>query len=84
MIRVISLTVEIAACPLEISGKTENGQEVFVRYRWGHLTIHIADGTEDGWTLAQQVGGENDGWISLDEIREITAGVVDWSEDLDF
>ena len=83
MIRVICLTVKIAACPMRLTGQTPDGHEVSVNYRWGFLTIHI-DNTEDGWTLARQVGGENDGWISLDEIREITAGVVDWFEDLDF
>jgi hypothetical protein len=83
MIRVARAKIEIAACPLQISGITEDGQSVFLSYRWGQLTIHVSDETENGWCLIQKIGGKNDGYLDLDAIREITAKQMEWPAELD-
>lgn len=48
------------ACPLAYEGKTDDGREVYIRYRWGTVRLDL-----DGETLVRrQVGDELDGTMS--------------------
>lgn len=30
-------------CPSQWEGKTEDGQDVYIRYRWSHLSVEVGD-----------------------------------------
>ena len=67
-------------CPTEIEGTTHDGREVYIRYRSGTLSIHIADepggealkGTE---VLCERLGPRYHGTISLEQVCRI-AGIT--------
>lgn len=71
------------ACPTQWEALTEEGRHVYIRYRWGELTISIG---RPGGTKMDAVGGERWFWgevgerlggvIELDEVCEATGLVV--------
>jgi hypothetical protein len=75
-------------CPTLITGKTENGGTIYVRYRWGQLSVRLdprdpaPHGGADGvWILERELDPDGiDGWISFESLREITDGIIDWPE----
>ena len=67
-------------CPTEIEGTTPRGREVYIRYRWGTLTISIAE--EPGAEavsrieiLCERLGPQHHGTISLEQVCRI-AGIT--------
>ena len=88
MITIEKLTKTCDACPSQWEGVTDAGKAVYVRYRWGYLSISIGD------TLTQAIrreGPENsvfekaivnslDGFITYDELKEHTRGIISWPE----
>lgn len=62
------------ACPSSWEGVTECGRSVFIRYRWGHLSIRTDDndkksvvrGTE---ILALDYGEPMDGFLHYNELK---------------
>lgn len=81
-VKVIELWHTCSACPSQWEGKTADGQYIYVRYRWGHLTI----GT--GKTFAVAVFENNifdknfqdgfDGYMPYEELIEATKAKVEW------
>lgn len=62
---VTEATIESRFCPTIISGKTQDGGTVYVRYRWGHLTVRVdprdpapLGGAGGEWILEQQLDPE--------------------------
>lgn len=41
--RIRNLVQTCWACPSQWSAKTEDGDEVYIRYRWGVLTMDVAN-----------------------------------------
>lgn len=41
MIKIVSLTQTTSACPTQWEGLTDNGEKVYVRFRFGNLSISI-------------------------------------------
>ena len=90
MIRVISVHHECIMCPMTLVGKTDNGSTVYARYRWGHLSVRIDPredppfgGAEGTWIVSEQIGGEFDGWLTYDQLREVTEGKIEWPANID-
>ena len=43
MIKVTSITQTCSACPAQWEGITEDNRKIYVRYRWGYLSVRIGE-----------------------------------------
>lgn len=77
--KIKSLKCTCSACPSQWEGLTERNEALYIRYRWGRLTIQLSeqDGTIrdaiiSGRILYQkQIGDEFGGVIDIEEVMEI-------------
>ena len=69
-------------------GKTDTGSTIYVRVRFGHLSMRI-DPREDPpfggaagkWVFEAEVGdGAYTAWIDYDELRDLTSEHIEWPE----
>jgi len=68
-----------SCCPAQWEGITDKNEAIYIRYRWGRLTIQrskpngtIRDAINEGKLLySEQIGEECDGVIMLEEVLEI-------------
>jgi len=78
MIKVVKAERTCSACPSQWDCWTEEGDYIYVRYRWGYLCI--------SWDVMgeviydEQVGDGFDGSMSYDELVRHTEGVIEWPE----
>jgi hypothetical protein len=61
-------------CPTQWDGETTNGEKVYIRYRWGVLTVDI-DGEE---VFSAKAGKEFDGIMGDEEMKELTKPIIEW------
>lgn len=81
---------ECPMCPTIVSGITEEGWTVYARYRWGRLSIRIDrresaphGGAEGVWIFDEAIGDDPyAGWMDYEELRKITAEMIDWPDEL--
>lgn len=75
------------ACPSQWEACTEDRRPVYVRYRWGYLSIRIGPQNADGFDEAvdgEEIFGkviDESGWggcLSFEELKTETAGVIEW------
>jgi len=66
------------ACPAQWDAWTEDDEYVYVRYRWGGLTIDY--GVHGESIFEKSVGGGMDGVMSFDELKRHTRGVIEWPD----
>ncbi len=79
MFDVIELECTCSACPSQWEGKTVDEQYVYIRYRWGFLTVGIGKTHEDAvWdeTSCQKIGDEYDGTMNTEEMKSHTKDVL--------
>ncbi len=87
---VIEAYTECFACPTIIIGKTSDGWAVYARYRWGQLSVRVdpsepapLDGAMGCWIVEKQLDPEGlDGWLDYETLREITAEIMVWPDEL--
>jgi hypothetical protein len=89
MIKVISAQCISVACPSTFTGTTADGLTIYARYRCGHLSVRIDDapeprhgGAAGGSILEVTLGGEYDGLLDYTNLRQHTAGLVEWPDEL--
>ena len=78
------LQITSPACPSAWRGKTDDGKNIYIRYRHGKLWVDL-----DGHTVFQEIiGGMFDGLLWAKELKEKLQDVVDfqievpdWAED---
>lgn len=76
-----STTVEITElrktcnmCPSQWSGKTSDGKEVYIRFRWGWLYIDI-----DGKTIFERSYGDAmSGSLTFAELKDVSPTTIKW------
>ena len=61
-------------CPSQWEGETTKGAELYIRYRWGFLSVDL-NGKE---IFGSQVGEEFDGFMSDKNMKEFTKSVINW------
>ena len=70
------------ACPSQWEGKTVDGGYIYVRYRWGRLTIGVAKSFPAAvWEtniVNTQIGDSLDGMLPYEELIELTKDEVEW------
>lgn len=81
-VTVASLYHTCDACPSQWQGRTSNGGHIYVRYRWGRLTIGVGETFDDALSgpclIAIQHGDALDGYMQYDELRLLTRDKIDW------
>ena len=83
MINVVEYTQTCGACPAQWEGTTDAGWYVYARYRHGWFSVDLAPSEEhwmsDRWVvLSMQHGEDLDGYMSDEELRELTKDVITW------
>jgi hypothetical protein len=83
LIKVVKVMKTCGAFPAQWEGKTEDGKDVYVRYRWGNLRVHVANVTgEDALygtcVVDESYGDELCGELSYGELKELTKDVMEW------
>ena len=78
------------ACPSQWEAETDDGRVVYIRYRFGKLTVGIgatlSDAVGAGWShpkrgellLVHNDGSELGGDMDFDEMRDLTSDVLDF------
>lgn len=70
-----------SACPSQWDIHTTKGKYIYARYRWGGLTLTLNFGKSNSIVIfSEGVGGCLDGCMTTDELKELTASILDWSE----
>lgn len=66
-----------SACPSQWDAKTADGREVYIRYRWGYLSVRVAgegrDAVSGKEVLGRQVGDAMDGMMDDNELKALLA-----------
>ena len=78
--KVENLEQTCEACPSQWEFTTDNGRPVYVRYRWGFLTVYINESGNaiDGTVLfCKKIGHGFDGTITWKEIEEKYMNEID-------
>lgn len=76
------------ACPTQWEGITDDNRKVYIRYRWGYLSVRI--GKVDDMSEFAAVGGEEilgcsfgdayDGCLEYSELKKLTEEVLELPE----
>jgi hypothetical protein len=69
------------ACPAQWEGVAADGAKVYVRYRWGGLSVGVGVeplGKDYGNVFSEQIGDSLDGDLSFDDLKAATAGWIEW------
>jgi hypothetical protein len=85
MVRVSKLTQTCTKSPTQWEGRTSDGRQVYVRYRWGWLTIGIGQTLDEAVIneknlFERQLGEKQDGDLDYAKLRAVTDGLVEWPE----
>jgi hypothetical protein len=85
MVKVTEIKQTCSFCPSQWEGQTNDGQVVYVRYRWGFLSIRVGNTLDDAVCRGQEifedsVGDGMDGFLTYDELRNLTVGKIIWPE----
>lgn len=65
MIKVKELTQTCNACPSQWEGTLTNGKSLYIRYRWGYLSIDI----DDKEILGKDIGDSLAGCLDEEEMK---------------
>jgi hypothetical protein len=88
MLTVQTITKTCEAAPAQWEGRTTDDRPIYVRYRYGFLSVQLgppggdlASAIRTEAFLGAQLGGELDGVLSYDELQAATAGEIAWPEE---
>lgn len=87
-IKVVEIRRTCFACPSQWEGWTEDGRPVYIRYRWGRLSVCIGPAGGDIWSavdgeeiLGLQYGPPIDGCLTYTELKQLTQDVLELPEE---
>jgi len=84
MLKVVKVRQTCSGNPSQWEGITEDGQFIYVRYRWGYLQIGKGETLDtavfDESIFGKQIGLDRDGHIGYSELKEWTWNRVEWPE----
>jgi hypothetical protein len=88
--KVTSLKKTCIACPSQWEGTLDDGRALYVRYRWGGLSVGAGEDIDDAisrWRddalFEEDVGDGLDGFMDLPELKDHLRGLLDFAEGLD-
>jgi len=74
MVKIIKLWKTCFACPAQWEGKLDNGQYVYIRYRWGIFRVGIADCINDAINNSvciEEIGSQLDGFMETKQMLKL-------------
>lgn len=89
-IRVVSFRRTCNGCPAQWEGVTDDGREVYARYRWSQGDVRVAAAGDKSefaavngqyvceWQREDDDAGGFDGFLTEEELRAVTTGHVEW------
>jgi hypothetical protein len=88
MIKISEILNYGGTCPFQIDALTNDNRRIYGRYRHGYVRVYISktdDLTDDvvidgDLIYRHDTGRPYDGYMSLEEFKEKTKSVLDWSE----
>lgn len=82
MTTITKLEQTCAACPSQWEGKTSDGDYVYIRYRWGYLsvTLYAIDKllVHGKQIFGKAIGEDLDGAMSFEELKEATKEKIEF------
>ena len=82
MIKIKEITNTCQACPSQWEGTSTDNRSVYIRYRWGHLSICFRPNGEE--ILDLDYGDNWNGFITYSILKELTAGILELPEREEF
>ena len=84
MVLVKEIEQTLEACPSQWEGVTVDDRCIYIRYRWGFLSVRIGPpgdksefaGVRGKEIFRKKLGGPYDGILSQEELVEVTNGVI--------
>ncbi len=88
MIRVTEVEQTCLACPAQWAGMTNDGRHIYARFRGGRLSVRIGKpgdmhefaAVRGEEVLRIQLSDGYDGFLSFEELREVTKDLIQWPE----
>lgn len=82
MYKIAKIIETCGGCPSQWSARTSEGNYVYIRYRWGCLSVRIDKLFGEGYEYENSwnCGDGLDGVMCFSELEEHTAGVLDFSD----
>lgn len=86
MITIVKQEKTCDMCPSQWDLWTDDGKYIYVRYRWGTLSIHMGDSEDDVWNVhkntniyCERISDGLDGYMTLEELKEYTKDLFIWN-----
>lgn len=67
-------------CPSDWEARDHLGREVYIRFRWGRLSVTVTEDDRFETILSLKHGHPMDGVMSIEEMVPLTKEVIDWVE----
>jgi hypothetical protein len=87
MLKVTQLRHINASAPVQWQGQSDDGTPVYARYSDGHLSVSVGVRGDSIFSavygdvvFAGQVGAQRSNSFDLEQLKAVTAGVVEWPE----
>jgi len=88
MIKVKEIIQTCPACPSQWEGVTDDGRPIYIRYRWGSLSVSIGEKGGDVTSavrgeviLGKELGEGLDGSLEYSKLREVVKNVIELPTD---
>lgn len=86
-LKIVEYIKTCSACPAQWEMWVKNGRMIYVRYRYGHLTVNISEKpTEDvakaingKEILSLHCGDDYHGEMEIETLEKLTKGILDFS-----
>jgi hypothetical protein len=90
VLKLVALTKTCIACPSQWEGTLEDGRTIYVRYRYGDLSVGVGDdineavrnGMSDQALYVDDIGDRLDGFMDLQELKVHLHGLLEFPADL--
>ena len=76
MLRATKIVETCGACPAQWSGRLEDGRELYIRFRWGHLRAEVAGEVIFEWSKGDRISGV----MGFQELERHLKDCIDFSE----
>jgi len=80
-LKVIELSLTCDACPTQWEGKTDDGEFLYIRYRFGNLTVGLGKTIDEAVMnkIFEVPYGESlDGLLTATKMKKLTKSIMDF------
>jgi hypothetical protein len=84
--KVVKITNTCEGCPSQWEGTLSDGRMIYVRYRWGFLSVrvsdqptqHVSDAVGGNVIFEEPYGDDLSGVMSFTELVQLTDHIIEW------